>query len=167
MLIFRTRKQYLFNKVQITGSIMTRPDIATLSQEILALAPDAILFADCDGNIQLWNNGAERIFGYSAAEALGQSLDLIIPEKLRQRHGDGFLKTMATGKTRYGTDMLAVPAMHRDGSRISVEFTIVLLRDDHGQPRGVAAILRDVTAQRQKEKELQERIAELEAGQAK
>ncbi len=146
---------------------MAKLDIAKLSTEILALAPDAILYADRDGNIRLWNTGAERIFGYSAAEALGQSLDLIIPEKLRQRHGDGFHKTMATGETRYGTDMLAVPAMHKDGSRVSVEFTIVLLQDDNGQPRGVAAILRDVTAQRQKEKVLQERIAELEAGQVK
>lgn len=142
---------------------MAKLDIEKLSTEILALAPDAILYADRDGIIRLWNTGAERIFGYSAAEALGQSLDLIIPEKLRQRHGDGFHKTMATGETRYSTDMLAVPAMHKDGSRISVEFTIVLLRDGNGETFGVAAILRDVSAQRQKEKELQDRIAELEA----
>ena len=146
---------------------MANIDVVKLSHEILALTPDAILYADRDGIIQLWNNGAERIFGYSAEEALGQSLDLIIPEKLRQRHGDGFHKTMATGETRYGTDMLAVPAMHRDGSRLSVEFTIALLQDDNGQPRGVAAILRDVTAQRQKEKKLQERIAALETAPVK
>ena len=145
---------------------MVKLDMAKLSQEILTLAPDAILFADRDGVIRLWNKGAERIFGCPAEDALGQSLDLIIPEKLRERHWDGYHKTMATGETRYGTDMLAVPAMHHDGSRISTEFTIVLLRDDNGLPRGVAAILRDVTAQRQKEKALQERIAELEAAQA-
>lgn len=146
---------------------MSKIDIAELSQEILALAPDAILFADRDGIIRMWNQGAERIFGCKADEAIGQSLDLIIPEKLRQRHWDGYHKTMATGETRYGTDMLAVPAMHHDGSRISTEFTIVLLREENGQPLGVAAILRDVTEQRQKEKGMQDRIVELEAGQDK
>ena len=143
---------------------MSNLDVTLLSQQILSLAPDAILFADREGIIRLWNQGAERIFGCPAEEAIGQSLDLIIPEKLRVRHWDGYHKTMATGETRYGTDMLAVPAMHHDGSRISTEFTIVLLRDESGQPLGVAAILRDVTAQRQKEKEMQDRIAELEAG---
>ena len=143
---------------------MSTSDYAKLSQEILTLAPDAILFADRDGIIRLWNQGAERIFGCKAKEAIGQSLDLVIPEKLRERHWDGYHKTMATGETRYGTDMLAVPAMHHDGSRISTEFTIVLLREENGQPLGVAAILRDVTAQRQKEKGMQDRIAELEGG---
>ena len=143
---------------------MSNLDVTLLSQQILSLAPDAILFADREGIIRLWNQGAERIFGCPAEEAIGQSLDLIIPEKLRVRHWDGYHKTMATGETRYGTDMLAVPAMHHDGSRISTEFTIMLLRDESGQPLGVAAILRDVTAQRQKEKEMQDRIAELEAG---
>ena len=143
---------------------MSTSDYAKLSQEILTLAPDAIMFADREGIIQLWNQGAERIFGTPEVEAIGQPLDLIIPEKLRARHWEGYHKTMATGETRYGTDMLAVPAMHNDGSRISTEFTIVLLRDESGQPLGVAAILRDVTAQRQKEKEMQDRIAELEAG---
>jgi PAS domain S-box-containing protein len=143
---------------------MATTDFTALSQEILALAPDAIMFADRDGIIRLWNKGAERIFGCPAKEAIGQSLDLIIPEKLRSRHQDGFNKTMATGETRYGTDLLAVPAMHHDGSRISTEFSIVLLRDADDQPLGVAAIMRDVTQQRQKEKALQDRIAELEAG---
>ena len=143
---------------------MSTSDYAKLSQEILALAPDAILFADRDGIIRMWNKGAERIFGCKAEEAIGQSLDLIIPEKLRIRHQDGFNKTMATGETRYGTDLLAVPAMHHDGSRLSTEFSIVLLRGDDGEPIGVAAIMRDVTEQRQKEKALQDRIAELEAG---
>ena len=146
---------------------MSPSDYAKLSQDILSLAPDAIMFADREGIIRLWNQGAERIFGSPAEEAIGQSLELIIPEKLRQRHWDGYHKTMATGETRYGTDMLAVPAMHSDGKRISTEFTIVLLREESGQPLGVAAILRDVTAQRQKEKEMQDRIAELEAGQGK
>ena len=142
---------------------MSKSDHAKLSQEILTLAPDAILFADREGIIRLWNRGAERIFCSPAEEAIGQSLDLIIPEKLRGRHWDGYHKTMATGETRYGTDLLAVPAQHHDGSRISTEFSIVLLRDEGGEPIGVAAILRDVTPQRQREKGLQDRIAALEA----
>jgi PAS domain S-box-containing protein len=136
----------------------------SLSQQILTLAPDAILFADREGIIRLWNKGAERIFGCTAEEAIGQSLDLIIPEKLRERHWQGYHKTMATGETRYGTEMLAVPAMHQNGSRLSTEFSIVLLSDDDGKPLGVAAIMRDITERRQQEKELRDRLAELEAG---
>jgi PAS domain S-box-containing protein len=136
----------------------------SLSQQILTLAPDAILFADREGIIRLWNKGAERIFGCTAEEAIGQSLDLIIPEKLRERHWQGYHKTMATGETRYETEMLAVPAMHQNGSRLSTEFSIVLLSDDDGKPLGVAAIMRDITERRQQEKELRDRLAELEAG---
>ncbi len=143
---------------------MSNFNTTALSQQILTLAPDAILFADCEGIIRLWNKGAERIFGCPAEEAIGQSLDLIIPEKLRERHWEGYHKTMATGETRYGTEMLAVPAMHQNGSRLSTEFSIVLLSDDDGKPLGVAAIMRDITERRQQEKELRDRLAELEAG---
>ena len=143
---------------------MTNFDAASLSTRILSLAPDAIMFADRDGIIRLWNKGAERIFGCSADQAIGQSLDLIIPEKLRERHWEGYNKTMATGETRYGTEMLAVPAMRKDGSRISAEFSIVMLKDDDGNPLGVAAIMRDITERRQQEKELRDRLVELEAG---
>lgn len=138
-----------------------------LSAEILSQAPDAILFADREGIIRLWNFGAERIFGYSAAEAIGQSLDLIIPEKLRQRHWDGYNKTMDTGETRYGTEMLSVPASHQNGARLSTEFSIVMLTDNDNKPLGVAAIMRDITQRHQKEKAMKERLAELEAGHEK
>jgi len=133
--------------------------------KILTLAPDAIMFADREGIIRLWNHGAERIFGCSSDQAIGQSLDLIIPEKLRERHWEGYNKTMATGETRYGTEMLAVPAMRQDGSRMSTEFSIVMLKDDDGKPLGVAAIMRDITERRQQEKELRERLAEFESGE--
>lgn len=142
-------------------------DNQTHCQQILAQAPDAILFADREGIIRLWNQGAERIFGFSAAQALGQSLDLIIPEKIRQRHWDGYHKTMATGVTRYGTELLTVPAMHRDGARLSTEFSIVMLKDEAGRPFGVAAIMRDVTERFLKEKQLRERLDELEGVQKK
>jgi PAS domain S-box-containing protein len=133
-----------------------------LSRQIVDGAMDAIIFANRDGQMELWNLGAEIIFGYSADEAIGQSLDLIIPEKLRARHWEGYHKVMATGSTRYGKDLLAVPAMRKDGTRISIEFSILLVRSSTGEVIGSAAIVRDVTARWQKEKELQSRLAALE-----
>jgi PAS domain S-box-containing protein len=141
-------------------------DQAQLSQRILEHAPDAILYADRDGIIRLWNQGAERIFGFSAAEALGQSLDLIIPERHRQRHWDGYHQTMATGITKYGTKMLAVPALHQGGTQLNTEFSIVMLKDGEGHPLGVAAIMRDITERRAEEKALRDRLAALEAEQS-
>ena len=142
---------------------MNNFDINSMSQKILALAPDAILFSDREGVIRMWNSGAERIFGFKAEQAIGQSLDIIIPEKLRERHWDGYRKTMETGETRYGTELLAVPATNVDGNRLSTEFSIVLLTGNDGEPIGVAAIMRDVSERHHKEKQLRERLAELEA----
>lgn len=134
-----------------------------LYRRIVEEAQDAIIFADRDGVIRLWNSGAEALFGYRAPEALGQTLDLIIPRGLRARHWQGYRRVMATGVTRYGRELLAVPAVRKDGSRVSLEFSIALLRDEQGQLLGAAAILRDVTARWQQEKALKERLAELEA----
>jgi PAS domain S-box-containing protein len=117
-----------------------------LADALLATASDAIIATDRDGLVTFWNPGAARIFGFAVAEAMGQSLDIIIPENLRARHWDGYRQVMATGESRYGQgDLLAVPAVTKDGRRISVEFTIVMLRDAQGRPTGTAAILRDVT----------------------
>ena len=103
---------------------------AGLGEALLHSASDAIIATDRDGHITFWNPGAERIFGFTAGEAIGQSLDLIIPENLRARHWSGFRHTMATGTSRYGHgDLLSVPGLTKDGRKISVEFTIVLLRD--------------------------------------
>ena len=134
-----------------------------LYRRIVDEAQDAIIFADREGTIRLWNAAAETIFGHSADEAVGQSLDLIIPERLRQRHWDGYTKVMQTGETRYSRDLLAVPGIRKDGSRISLEFHVTLLRDETGRSLGVAAIMRDVTARWQKERELRERLAALES----
>jgi PAS domain S-box-containing protein len=120
------------------------------------------LFADRDGNIQLWNSGAETIFGYTSEEAIGKSLDLIIPEKLRQRHWEGYQRVMDTGKTRYGTELLNVPALSKDGERLSVEFSIVLVKDHRNKVFGSAAIMRDVTERWKQEKELKGRLKFLE-----
>lgn len=125
-------------------------------QEIVIQAPDAILAADATGVIRLWNTGAERIFGVPADEAIGQSLNLIVPENLRQRHWDGWAKVMQTGKSRYGeNEMLRVPAIRSDGSRFSSEFSIVMLKDEAENITGIAAILRDVSEQWDREKKLQ------------
>lgn len=133
-----------------------------LCLQIVNNAPEGMIFADCDGLIRLWNSGAESLFGYRAAEAIGQTLDLIIPEKLRGRHWEGYHKVMETGVTRYGKELLAVPALRKDGTRISLEFSIVLVQDEAGQPLGTAAIIRDVTARWQQEKAAKERLAVLE-----
>src|SRR5436309_11984985 len=134
-----------------------------LCQQIVEGTQEAVIFADQDGLIRLWNAGAEAMFGYSTAEAVGQSLDLIIPERQRGRHGEGYRKVMATGVTRYGKELLAVPAQRKDGTRISLEFTIVLLRDGAGELIGTAALIRDVTTRWQEERALKERLAGLQA----
>jgi PAS domain S-box-containing protein len=113
---------------------------------LLAGMPDAVVYSDTEGKIQYWNKGAERMFGFAALEAVGQTLDIIVPEALRQRHWDGYHETMRTGVTRYGGgDLLAVPAIRKDGSRISTEFTIVPFKDESGRMLGIAAVMRDVT----------------------
>jgi PAS domain S-box-containing protein len=140
----------------------------TLADAILSTAADAILLADPDNIIRFWNPGATRIFGFSPEEAVGQPLDIIIPENLRARHNEGYAQTMTTGVTRYGSgDILAVPALTKDGRRISVEFTIVLLHGDDGKVSGIAAILRDVTERFQELRTLRRRIAELSAAGSK
>ncbi|MFH1595590.1 MAG: PAS domain S-box protein [Pseudomonadota bacterium] len=132
-------------------------------RRIVAESQDAVIFADRAGVIRLWNAGAAAMFGYPAGEALGQPLDLIIPENLRARHGEGYRRVMASGETKYGKDLLAVPGLKKDGSRLSLEFTIALIRDEAGDILGAAAIIRDVTARFARDRELQKRLAALEA----
>ena len=138
-------------------------DHGWLFQRIVEESPIAILFADREGKIRFWNAGAEALFGYPAQEALGQSLDLIVPERQRARHWEGWDRVMASGVTKYGRDALAVPALKKDGSRISIEFNIVLLRARSGELAGAAALIQDVTARWQKQKEMNARLAALEA----
>jgi PAS domain S-box-containing protein len=134
-----------------------------LSRQIIENSPDAIVVADRDGKIRLWNGGARAVFGYSAEEAVGQSLDLIVPERFRDRHWNGFRKVMETGVTRYGRELLAVPAIRKDEGRISVEFSVALLRSPADEVLGVAAIMRDVTQRWMQQQELRQRLADLEA----
>jgi PAS domain S-box-containing protein len=134
-----------------------------LCQSIVEQTQFAVIFSDHDGVIRFWNRGAEAMFGYTAEEAVGQSLDLVVPERHRTRHWDGYRRVMATGVTKYGREMLAVPAVRKDGTRISIEFTIVLLHAPTSELLGAAAIMQDVTARWQQQKQLKERLAALEA----
>lgn len=138
----------------------------SLLKQAIEDAPDAILISDRDGIIRFWNKGAETIFGYAAAEAVGQSLDLIIPDNLRNRHWEGYHRVMASGDTKYKTGLLSSPGVRKDGSRVSLEFSMVLLREEDGSMAGCASIMRDVTERFKKEKELKERLAACQAAAA-
>lgn len=130
--------------------------------------PDAIVYADAGGKIRFWNGAATRIFGFARDEALGRTLDLIVPEGLRARHWEGYDRVMAGGASRYGEgDVLAVPAMRKDGKRISVEFTVLPVHDDFGAMVGIAAFLRDVTARFEELRALRRELATLKAQAAK
>jgi len=135
-------------------------DPAQFAGRLVSGMPDAIVYADADGVIRRWNRGATRIFGFAKAEALGRSLDIIIPENLRERHWQGYRATMRTGQTRYGDgQILSVPAVRMDGTRISVEFTIVPFTDDSGHMVGIAAIMRDTTARFEELRTLRRQLA--------
>jgi PAS domain S-box-containing protein len=123
---------------------------------------DAIVVSDVNERIVLWNSAATRIFGYSEAEALGQTLDLIVPERQQQRHHEGYSKSMETGTTRYGTSLLKVPAKHKDGSMLSIAFTVGMLFDENHKANGVVAIIRDESTRFAEERALKKRLSELE-----
>jgi len=126
--------------------------------------PDAVIYADAGGVIRFWNAAATRIFGYGEAEALGASLDLIIPERLRLRHWQGYGEVMQGRPSRYGEGaLLAVPARHKDGRQISVEFTILPVCDPAGALLGIAAFLRDATARFEEVRSLRRELAALKA----
>jgi PAS domain S-box-containing protein len=136
-------------------------DLTRLAADgIVSASADAVVATDTRGIIRLWNPGAERIFGHRAGEAVGQSLDLIIPERLRAAHWQGWQRVIETGRSRYGDgDLLSVPAVRKDGERISVEFTIVPLKDKTGGIMGLAALMRDVTKRFEEMKALRRQLA--------
>jgi len=139
----------------------------TLAKAVLSTRSDAIVASDEKGAITFWNSGAERIFGFAPEEALGQSLDIIIPEQLRERHWVGYREVMGGRKSRYGEgDILAVPAIRKDGSRISVEFTIAPMYDAGGKMTGMASILRDVTKRFEELRALKKMLAKKAAAPA-
>jgi len=135
-------------------------------EQIIAGIGDAVIVSDAGGAIILWNAAAERMFGYTEAEALGNSLDLITPERLRARHWEGYHKSMATGITKYGNDLLRVPAVHKDGRAMSIAFTVAMLFTPEQKVSAIVAVIRDETARFNEDRALKKRLAELEAAVA-
>ncbi|WP_236873450.1 MULTISPECIES: PAS domain S-box protein [Burkholderiaceae] len=133
-------------------------------EQLVDVIGDAIVISDASGAITLWNPAAERMFGFTPDEALGHSLDIIIPERLRGRHWTGYEKTMATGETRYGHDVLRVPAVHKDGRTLSIAFTVALLHSagPDAVVTGIVAVIRDETTRFTEERNLKKRLTELE-----
>jgi PAS domain S-box-containing protein len=131
-------------------------------KQLVGVVGDAVVVCNAAGDIIEWNPAAERMFGFTPEDALGKSLDLIIPERQRQRHWDGYHKTMATGQTRYGHDVLRVPALHKDGRPLSIAFTVALLAAPDGSA-AIVAVIRDETTRWGEERALRARVKELEA----
>jgi PAS domain S-box-containing protein len=143
---------------------MNEPLPAGLLERLATDCPDAVIYADREGKIRFWNAAATRIFGFAEAEALGQTLDLIVPEGLRARHWEGYDRVMAGSASRYGEgDLLSVPAVRKDGVRISIEFTILPVHGGAGAMVGIAAFLRDVTVRFEELRALRRELAELKA----
>jgi len=138
-------------------------DIGTDPGQILAAIADAVVVTDARGAVTYWNAAAQRLFGFTPEEALGRSMDIFIPERLRRRHWDGFHETMRTGVTRYGSEVLRVPAINKDGGSLSIAFTLAMLYGPDGRPGAAIAIIRDETQRFAQERTLKKRLAELEA----
>ena len=130
--------------------------------QLVEAVGDAIIVADAKGAIVMWHPAAQSMFGFSEQEALGQSLDLIIPQRQQQRHWDGYNKTMETGITRYGHDVLRVPAVHKDGHTLSIAFTVALLHAPNGSVSSIVAIVRDESARFAEDRALRKRLTEME-----
>ncbi len=136
-------------------------------EQLVDAVGDAIVVCDAGGAITVWNPAATRMFGFSHEEAIGQSLDLIIPERQRQRHWEGYHKTMATGQTRYGHDVLRVPALHKDGRPLSIAFTVAMLHAPDNSVSAIVAVIRDETVRWNEERVMRQRVRELEAAAPK
>lgn len=128
---------------------------------------DAVIASDPSGAINLWSPSATRLFGFTEAEALGKSLDIIIPQRQQQRHWDGYHKTMETGITKYGNDVLRVPAVHKDGHTLSIAFTVAMLHGPDGKISAIVAVVRDESARFAEDRALKKRLTELEMQAAK
>ena len=135
-------------------------------QQLVHAIGDGVIVCDAGGAITFWNAAATRIFGFGESEAIGQSLDLIIPQRQRDRHWDGYHKTMATGQTRYGNDVLRVPALHKEGKPLSIAFTVAILRALDGSVSSIVAVVRDETERWSEERKLRARVAQLDTAQA-
>lgn len=135
--------------------------VETLADNILQAMPEALIFADLQGIIRLWNPGAETVFGFTAAQAVGQSLDLIIPERLRQAHWHGFNQAVARGGTIPGRRSLITRSLHQSGEQIYVDMSFAMVKNQAGHMLGALAVARDATARFLEEKNLRRQLAEL------
>jgi PAS domain S-box-containing protein len=142
---------------------MTGPSYEAVCQQVFEHAGQAMLFADRGGVVRFWNQSAQDVFGYAASEAVGQTLDILIPAPWRERHWEGYRQAMVAGTTRYARNVLAVPALRKDGTRVSIEFTIVLVRGADETVLGAAAVIQDVTERWRRERAMKDRIASLQA----
>jgi PAS domain S-box-containing protein len=138
------------------------PEMSIVYEHVVEALGDAVVICDRDGVIRFWNAAAERLFGFAPTEALGSSLDLIIPKRLRELHWSGFDKAIATGQTRYAHDVLHVPATHKDGRALSIAFTVGLLLGPERKVTGLVAVIRDDTKRFAEERDLRKRLAQLE-----
>ena len=135
-------------------------------KQLVEAIGDAVVVCDAAGAITVWNDAAVRMFGFTRDDALGNSLDIIIPERQRPRHWEGYEKTMSTGQTRYGSDLLRVPALHKDGHTLSIAFTVAMLHDEGSKVKAIVAIIRDETRRWGEERQLKAKVAQLEAAAA-
>jgi PAS domain S-box-containing protein len=135
---------------------------ADVYRRIVEQTTDAIIFADREGLIRIWNQGAESVFGFPAEEVLGKSLDVIIPEELRKSHWEGYSKAIAEGRTRTGDRVMATRALHKDGSRLYVDISFAVIVDESGHVEGALAIGRNITERYLADKALRKHVAELE-----
>jgi PAS domain S-box-containing protein len=126
------------------------PAFGAICRGIVEQAHEAIIFIDCDGLIGLWNHGAETLFGYAADEVMGRSIDVIIPERLRQGHAEGFRRAVSAGKTRLGGRVMTTRATHKSGDKVYVDMSFGLVKEGEAV-LGAFAVARDCTARFQEE----------------
>lgn len=132
-------------------------------EQLTDVAGDGIVISDAKGIITYWNDACTRIFGFTKEDAIGESLDIIIPDNQQKPHWDGYEVTMNSGETKYGTSILRVPAVNKAGERISIAFSVALLKDDQGKVTGIAAIVRDETEQFSANRKIRKELSALKA----
>ena len=141
-------------------STMQRAD---LFRALIEQVADAVIFADSEGRIRVWNAGAEAVFGYAAGEVVGRHLDVLIPERLRRAHWKAFDEAVATGRMKHGRESMTTRSAHKDGSDMYVDLSFALVKDDAGRVLGAVAMARDITSRYMADKEARRRIRELQA----
>ena len=139
------------------------PDDPLLYKDVVEQLPDAVVVADPDGGILVWNRAAEALFGFTAAEAIGSSLDIIIPERFRAAHWEGFRRAVENGRTRLGSQVRTTRSMHKLGHKLYVDLSFGLVTDAAGAVVGSMAVARDCTARYEADKALRSRLADLES----